>query len=90
MLKLRYNQMTKQVTGWCGYEDRFDKFTARHPDDLTVLLDIPIPPLGSRAYLYDEQNEAIIPNPDYVPHLHRNPIKEIDNLKKRIEELEKK
>jgi len=66
MLEVRYNTATKLATAWCGDETQFGNLDRGNPDEVVVILDIPIPEKHCLAYLYDEATQSLIPNPDYV------------------------
>jgi hypothetical protein len=63
------------------------------PGESKVLLEESEVPadFSQQAYLYDEGNQALIPNPDYIePEPPRDYGAEIDEIKVRVEKLEKK
>lgn len=67
MLEVRYNTETKEITGWWG--SRFGNHDVKlknRPDEVIVMLDIPIPDRPLEAYLYDEVTQSLIANPEYV------------------------
>ena len=67
MLEVRYNQETKAVTGW--WDSRFGNHEVKlrdRPDEVIVMLDIPVPPKPLGSYLYDEAAQTLMDNPDYV------------------------
>lgn len=89
MIEIRYKKDTGILTGW--WSDRFGNHKKKlkyHPNEAIVKLDIPIPNKPLKAWLYD--GESLVDNPDYVElALPRNPMAEIDELKARIQRLEK-
>ena len=88
MLEVRYNKDTKEITGWCGDPNQFGNL-GRYPNEVVVVLDIPIPDKPMDYWLYDDQK--LKQNPDYKEKPEpRNPLEEIDKLTSRIESLEKK
>ncbi|MBA7658970.1 hypothetical protein ES703_66933 [subsurface metagenome] len=89
MLEIRYNKQTSEITGWWGsrYGNHEVKLKNR-PDEVIIMLDIPIPdkPLG--AWLFD--NGKLISNPSYIkPELPRDLVAELDDLKVKVENPEK-
>jgi len=77
MLEVRYNKITKEITGWWG--NRFGNEEVKlkdRPDEEIVTLDIPVPNMPLEALLYDETTQSLIPNPDYTP-----PIADPDTLR---------
>ena len=90
MIEIRYNNGTKVVTGWCADPGQWHHLD-RGRDETIVYLDIPIPEKVCLAYLYDEATKSLISNPDYVELVPpRDLATEIDNLKVKVEKLEKK
>ena len=87
MLKIRYNKQTKEVTGWWG--NRFGNEEVKlknRPDEIIVMLDIPIPNKPLEAWLFDDM---LIPNPGYSePEPVRDLAAEIDDLKAKVKILE--
>jgi len=65
MLEIRYNQLTKEVTGWCGDKSQFGALKVRADEDI-VQIDIPLPPLTSSAYIFDEATQNLKPNPNHI------------------------
>lgn len=66
MLEVRYNTVTKEITGWWG--DRFGNHEVKlkdRPNEAIVMLNIPVPAQSSEALLYDEVTQTLIPNPSY-------------------------
>lgn len=67
MLEIRYDTITKELTGW--WASRFGNHEAKlrdRPDEAIVALDIGIPEKPLEAWLYDEAGESLQPNPDYI------------------------
>lgn len=93
MLEVRFIKSTKELTGWWG--SRFGNHPAKlknRPDEAMVTLNIGIPekPLGAYLIQNPDTNPMLIPNPSYVePPAPRDVEKEVDDLKKRLEKLEK-
>ena len=89
MLEIRYNKLTKELTGWwAGRHGNHDVKLKNRPNEKIVLLDIPVPdkPLGARLF----DGDKLIPNPDYVePVPPRDLEAEIDELRAEIGELRK-
>lgn len=86
MLELRYNNLSKAVTGWCGDEKQFGNL--ERDGHTVVKLDIPIPDKPAPAWLCD--GKKLIPNPDYTePEPPRDLAAELDVLKDKVKELEK-
>ncbi len=89
MLEIRYNNNTKELTGWWGNRHgNHDVKLKNRPDEKMALLDIPIPdkPLG--AWLLGK--DKLIPNPSYVEsEPPRDLLKEIDELRAEISEMKK-
>ena len=87
MIKIRYDETTKEITGWRGTEDRFDSLSER-VGQATVILDIPIPAKNKNAYLYDNKI-GLIPNPAYIePRPPRDLTAEINVVNARLRVLE--
>lgn len=68
MLEIRYNTITRELTGWWG--SRFGNHEVKlknRPNESIVTLDIPIPekPLG--AYLMMADLTGLEDNPNYMP-----------------------
>ena len=84
MLEIRYNKITKELTGWWG--DRHGNHEAKlknRPDEAMAMLDIDIPDKDLSAWLY--VGKKLIPNPAYVePIPPRDLLAEIDVLKARL------
>lgn len=89
MLEIRYKKDTGEITASASSP----KFTGGHLElkegERIAVLDIPTPET-MEAWLYDEKKKALIPNPDYVEPVIRDPLTEIDALEARIKKLEKK
>ena len=66
MLELRYHMGTKHVTGWCGDEKQFGNLRLRQGERI-VVIDIPVPPFDSKAYLFDKPTQSLVSNPEYSP-----------------------
>lgn len=66
MLEVRYNIITKELTGWCADEEQFGNLDRHEENEAIVILDIPIPEESCTAYLYDEAAQSLIANPDYA------------------------
>ena len=85
MLEVKYNTLTKEVTGWCGDERQFGNL--EREGHKVVILDIPIPDKSRESWLCDGMN--LILNPDYIePEPPRNLSAEIDEIKAKITALE--
>lgn len=90
MIEIRYNTSTKEPTGCCGDETQFGNLDRERPREAIVIVDIPLPEKTIFAYLYDEATQNLIDNPDYVEPLPpRDLAAEIDELKAKVEKLEK-
>ncbi|GAG87228.1 unnamed protein product [marine sediment metagenome] len=87
MLEIRYNTITKEVTGWWG--DRHGNHEVKlkdRPNEAMAMLDIGIPNKPLAAWLYD--GKKLVPNPDYIePKPPRDLATEIDDLRAEIQEL---
>ena len=67
MLEVRYNTITKEVTGWWGNRHGNHEVKLRNrPNEAMAMIDIPIPDKGLDAWLYDEATQSLMPNPDYI------------------------
>ena len=89
MLEIRYNKITKEITGWWGgrHGNREIKLKNR-PNEAIALINTPVPnkPLG--AWLCD--GTTLTPNPEYVePKPPRNLKAEIDELRAEIKILQR-
>lgn len=83
MLELRYDEVTRVVTGWCGDPTQFGNLKRRNKDEKTKVLDVPIPPKKCLAYLFD--GTSLIDNPNYIePKEDRNLEAELDELKQKL------
>ncbi len=89
MLEIRYNKITKELTGWWGNRHGNHEVNLKNrPDESIALLDIPIPDKDLSAWLFD--GDKLIPNPSYVePEPPRNLLAEIDELKARLGDIAK-
>ena len=85
MLEVRFNIVTRELTGWWGSRFGNEEIKLKdRPDEAIIMLDIPIPDKPLDAWLYDSFH--LVPNPDYVePKPARNLAAEIDELKARLE-----
>ena len=92
MLEIRYNTITKGVTGWWGNRWGNEDVKLRdRPNEAIVMLDIPIPNKPLDAWLYDEATKSLIPNPDYTkPEPPMDYNAKVTELEARIIELEAK
>lgn len=88
MLEVRFNTITKKVTGWWGNRHGNHEIKLKNrPDEAMVMLDIPIPDKPLRAWLYDKDTESLVPNPDYIePTPPRDLPTEIDDLKAKLKD----
>lgn len=90
MLEVLYDTTNNEVRGWCADPDQFDNFKPKEGQEVVILpvdvADIP----ESDDYWVDLTNKKLLGNPDYVPPETFNPKDEIDDLKARVKELEKK
>lgn len=91
MLEIRYNETTKQLTGWWGNRHGNHEVKLKNrPNEAITMLDISIPDKPLKAWLYDEATQSLVANPDYVePEPPRDPLTEIDDLMARMKKLEK-
>ena len=83
MLEVRYNKITKELTGWWG--DRHGNHEVKlknRPDEVIVMLGLPIPDKPLVAWLFDKGK--LVLNPDYT---EPEPVKD---LATRVSELEAK
>ena len=87
MLEIRYNKLTKELTGWwASRHGNHDVKLKNRPGEKMAVLDVPIPdkPLG--AWLFDKGK--LTPNPGYVESEPPRDLEaEIDELRAEIEEL---
>jgi len=91
MLEVRYNINTSEVTGWCGDEAEFGNLQARWGVEAVVVLDISVPDKPLDAYLFNTANKTLMENPSFIePPPTRDLFAEIDDLKAKVEKLEKK
>jgi len=86
MLEVTYNKDTKKLTAWNGDPRQFQN--QENKVHKVVVLDIPVPSEGIKAFLFDEGSSSLINNPDYILLAPRNPLAEIDVLTARIGKLE--
>lgn len=66
MLEIRYNKVTKEITGWWG--SRFGNHEVKlknRPNEAMAILDIPVPSQPLDAWLYDETTQSLVTNPSY-------------------------
>lgn len=89
MIEIRYNTITKEISGICGDETQFKNLKPRHTGDVITYIDSPIPTVSIEAILFDKASDSIIANPGYVPPVSRNLLTEMDQLKARLTQLEK-
>ncbi len=89
MLEVRYNETTKELTGWWG--DRHGNHEVKlknRPSEKMAMLDIDIPEKDLSALLFD--GTKLIPNPAHVePPPPRDLLAEIDELKARLDKITK-
>ena len=87
MLEIRYNNNTKELTGWWGNRHgNHDVKLRKRPNEKIALLDIPISDKPLEAWLCD--GKKLMPNPDYVEaEPPRDLEAEIDELRAEIGEL---
>ena len=90
MLEVRYNEVTKELTGWwANRHGNHETKLKNRPDEVMGLLNIPIPdkPLG--AWLCD--GIKLTSNPEYTePEPKRDLKAEVDSLTDRLKILENK
>lgn len=88
MLKIRYENLTGQITGWRGDLTRaMDKRTGQK----IVELDVSVPSKPMETLLFDNVNKKLIPNPNYIePIPPRDALAEIDELRVEINTLKEK
>jgi hypothetical protein len=60
MLKIRYNEPTGILTGWCGDVREFSELVPRYVDERVAELDIPIPPHGCGFYKVNQTKNDLI------------------------------
>ncbi len=86
MLEVIFNNITKEIRGWCGDARQFGN---QEKEGYTVvILDTPIPDEPPDALLCDGQK--LISNPAYVePEPPRDLLAEIDELKARLDKITK-
>lgn len=91
MLEVKYIQETGVITAWAGSPEHTGGHYEPEAREAVAVLDIPAPEKPCSAYLFHFGTQSLIDNPDYVePEPPRDPLTEIDNLKARVEKLEKK
>ena len=89
MLKIRFNSQTKILTGWTDRKEEFDLLTAREGENIAIF-DIAKPITHSEDYeYYAFKNGELTDSGKPEPIPVRDLAKEVDNLKARIEKLEK-
>lgn len=88
MLEVRYNTLTKELTGWWGSRFGNEEIKLKNrPNEAIVTLDITIPDKPLRAWLLDGQ--ILIPNPEYIePNIPIDLLTEVEDLKTRLRNLE--
>ena len=59
MLEIRYNQVTKQITGWCGDNKQFGNLDRGYPNEVITQVDKPLPAKSCRHYKFDQAILAI-------------------------------
>lgn len=90
MLEVKYKKNTGVIMAWAGSPEHIGGHYKPKASEAVVVLDIPNPEKPSSAYLVDEATQSLIDNPDYTePKPPRDPLAEIDELKTRVEKLEK-
>ena len=67
MLEVRFDTETKELTAWCADEEQFGNLDRE--GNTVAILDIPIPDKPLRAWLFDEANQTLIDNPDYISEI---------------------
>ena len=89
MLEIRYNKNSKRLTGWWGSRFGNEEVKLKNrPDEVIVMLDIPVPSKDLDAWLFDA--DKLIPNPSYKePKPSRDLLKEVDELKARLNKITK-
>lgn len=92
MLEVRYNKQTKKVTGWWGNRHgNHDIKLKNRPDEEIIYLDINVPDKPIEAWLMKANLSGLETNPAFIePVLPQDLRVEIDDLKVRVESLEKK
>jgi len=85
-MEVRYNLITKEVTGW--WTSRNNSLEAKlknRPDEAIIELDIEPPPKSLRAYLCD--GEKLTPSSAYIEPVKVDKMAELED---RLAALEKK
>ena len=59
MLEIRYNQVTKQITGWCADKKQFGNLDRGYPDEVIKRVNLPLPPKSCRHYELDNTTTQI-------------------------------
>lgn len=89
MLEVLYDKATNEVKAW-NADDSVQGNLKPKEGQAVIIWNIDPPAFESDIYYVDLANKEIKGNPDYVPHVSFNPKAEIDDLKERVENLEKK
>lgn len=84
MLKIRYNNVTKQLSGWTDKEADFDSLVVREGEK-TALLDIAKPDADDYEY-FAFVSDKLVPSgkPKPIPIQRRDLATEIDEIKAKI------
>lgn len=85
MLKIRYNIMTTQLSGWVDKEEEFDLLEVRE-GEATEVLDIEKPDVDDYEFFVCKDNK-LVPSGKTLP---RDLSAEIDAIKVRVKKLERK
>lgn len=88
MLEIIYDKLTKQIKAWNSDTKSLNSYKLKE-DESRVILDIDPPNLQTDWYIFDEVKQSISGNPDYIFTPPRDPFAEIDDIKVRLEIVEK-
>lgn len=88
MLEVLYDVETKEVRGWCADEKQFGNFRPKHSQKVAIL-PIELPNYDSLQFYIDLGVMTIQGEPITTPK-PRDLTQEINELKDRIDKLEKK
>lgn len=74
MLEVRYEKVSKKVTGWCGDKTQMGKLDRGRPEETVTVIDAPVPPENCSNYTFNEATQELekIPEeiePPYSTHI---------------------
>ena len=59
MIEIRYNKVTKEVTGWCREEAQFGNLDRKWADEAVVIIDA-IPTKHRTEYTFDKDKNSLV------------------------------